>query len=749
MTSKSDLLRQVAENRDIKEFLSTVRNSSEVKSHSKYNKVLSVMRNLSNVNSDIGTVWIASDSKKFLLSGHNYLSPGFAPQNCPWYSPIVSNSSENYVWYSPSVHLGIEGNDVISIVLPIKENGNILGYAGLEIFSERFNSILEDSSLAKGVYPVILTADGTMIYSSDKEEFTQKFNLNSLTISELVMKARYSDEGTEQFFSNGNTNYLKFQRSPLTHWKILIFLDSEIALSNPHVFFLQEIILLICFSLLLIIITSAQIRTSVSDIPPMIKQINGIRSGNYTTKLNCKRTDEWGQMANAIDSLTKELQGKLNIQEKLLNYDNLTDLPNRQRVYNEIKEYICTANTNGTKFAVVFMDISNFKWINDTLGHNYGDEYLKIFATKLKEIVEPVGFIGRFGGDIFTLLIPFKEDVEEVNSLINRIKNEFQSSITVYHDELYVKFSTGIAIFPDDDYSPDLLLRDADVAINSSKEHGLGRPEYYNNSKHKQISNKAKIGQKLTNALASGELQLSYQPIIETVSKKIHGFEVLLRWDNSELGSISPEEFIPIAEETGSILSIGTWTLESACRFHKKICEEFHTDFVISINVSPQQIIQAGFVENVKRVLDITNIKPELIQLEITETVLINLFDTANSVFRQLCDLGISIALDDFGTGYSSLNYLKHFPIKCLKIDKSFVDEIFNNKKDYSITDSIISLVRNLDIKTVAEGVETEGQYNSLMSMHCDLIQGYIVSKPLNEQKTVEFIQNYNELHRL
>lgn len=745
---KTLALKQIAANNEVKNFIIEASPLSFPRAHSAFNDVNKLLTAAKDFDSDVSSVWIVSDSRKFkLANGAVYSSPEkYDIKSQEWYSTMVSEGTSNYLWYSSS-QKNADGEDIMSAVSPIIDNGNVIGYAGIDILMEKAIEIFKNIPVKDGFYPIIITDSGAIIYSSDKL-LTEKYVANTEKITKVIEDSTKSTRKITPITLNGTKNYITYQKQNLTNWNFIVIYDSLDAATGERIYFIQEIIILVCFTALMAVAISNRLTHSFKSVMKILKSITQISNGNYSVKIKSPLQDEIGQISNAIDTMSGELEEKIKIIEHYAYYDSLTGLSNRNKLIASMNEYIVNARENYSKFAVISLDIDNFKWINDTLGHNFGDEYLKIFAETLNDTIGNRGILSRFSGDEFVFVIPFQKNVAEIIELINRIKLTFSKPIKVYTDVLYVKFSLGVSIFPDDDITEDLLLRDADIAMNIAKEHEIECIEFYNNSLHKAVLNKALIAQKLTSALNNNEFYLNYQPILTATNHDIYGFEVLLRWTNSELGTTPPGEFIPVAEETGIIVPIGTWIFESACRFHKVLCERYNKDLIISINVSPQQLIQQDYVENIKRVLNITQINPALIQIEITENTLVTLFSTANDVLMDLCDLGITIALDDFGTGYSSLNYLKSFPINCLKIDKSFVDEIYNNTKDYAITDSIIDLVHTLNITTIAEGVETEGQLKSLNNMNCDMIQGFLMSKPLTEKMALEFIDKYDVTHR-
>ena len=455
-------------------------------------------------------------------------------------------------------------------------------------------------------------------------------------------------------------------------------------------------------------------------------------------------TEAQTEAARSVDDMAQSLQYKNAIIDDYVNLDTLTGLKNRVKMYEAIDDLIVSRDYSQPQFALAFIDIDNFRWINETLGHKYGDEVLKVFAQRLKSVYSR---IYRFSSDMFVALIEIKDDSSIVDRLSQEMSAQLVKPVEVYTSKLYVKCSEGVAIYPDDAQTPDALLRNADIALSRAKERGKNRLSYYSTALRKMVINKAAIAQNLTKALEKGEFYLNYQPIISTADNSIHGFEVLLRWESEELGYVPPSHFVQIAEETGDIVNIGAWIFETGCRFLKRV-NEYNKDIIMSINVSPIQMRKHDYMEHVRRVLDITKVNTANVQVEITESSLIDFMERGDNVIKEINSLGIALALDDFGTGYSSLNYLKNFPIKCLKVDKSFVDEIDRRGKDYAITGSIVDMVHGLGIKTVAEGVETIAQYNSIVNMKCDYIQGFLMSKPMDEEAALEFVKMYDIMHK-
>lgn len=411
-------------------------------------------------------------------------------------------------------------------------------------------------------------------------------------------------------------------------------------------------------------------------------------------------------------------------------YDSLTKLPNRVFFMNKLDKEIKLSSSNNTEGAVFFIDLDNFKNINDTLGHNYGDKLLIYLAEKLENLATEYDTMCRLGGDEFLILHTYTDSSEVVEYAKNLLAL-FDSVFEIDNKQMYITASIGVAIYPKDGLDSSCILKNADFAMYKAKELGKNRFALYDETMYMQLERKTSIERILRSSIENNELSIQYQPQYIAETNEIFGFEALIRLNSKELGFISPAEFIPIAEETGYITQIDLWVLKEACLQTTKWFKAGYKFKRISINVSSVDIQHADFLENVKSILQNTEIDPNIVELEITETVLMQSLDSNINKLKQLMDMGIRISLDDFGTGYSSLNYLRSIPINTLKIDKSFIDNIASSKKEESIINNIIQMAHTMDLKVVAEGVETSQQLSILKKRGCDYIQGYYFSKPL------------------
>ncbi|MGN1135769.1 MAG: EAL domain-containing protein [Oscillospiraceae bacterium] len=664
-----------------------------------------------------------------------------------WYNDLFLGNGGKCRFYLNNSASGFSENGAqILAVVPVMNEGDVIGYVGAELF----DTVLKDNIKYKtdqssGVYPVVCDKYNNIVCAPENESgFSALFAGTSKTV-EAIVSADWIEGQQYSFENEKQTNYFAGSSVDSSGWNVVVFFDGKELSGSFNRFFWQQIIILACLFVLELIATLNVIRHESKDIPEISSSIAEISAGNYNFRINSDSDNEIGLIAKSVDKLAQTLQDKNAVIDDYTNLDPTTGLQNRYRMYETINDLIISRDETRKHFALLFIDIDNFKWITETLGHRQGDEFLRIFGQRLKTALPRVY---RFSGDEFVALVEYNDDISVIDELIHKLKLDFLNPIEILNDKLYATFSVGVSIYPDDDTNADMLLRDADIAMSRAKEKGKDRVSYFNNSLHKKVLNKATIAQKLNKALENNEMFLNFQPIISVSNGDIHGFEVLLRWESDELGYVSPANFVNIAEETGAMVPIGTWIFETACRYLRQM-NEYNPDIIMSVNVSPVQMKAKDFIEKFERVIQITNVNPKNIQIEITESVFVDIMDSKNNdIINKLNDMGMAIALDDFGTGYSSLNYLKTFPIKTLKVDKSFVDEICSKRKDYQITESIIDMVRNLGIKTVVEGVETIEQYNILSEMKCDYIQGFLMSKPLSESDAMEFVIKYDELHK-
>lgn len=423
-------------------------------------------------------------------------------------------------------------------------------------------------------------------------------------------------------------------------------------------------------------------------------------------------------------------------------YDYITELPNRMLFLNSLKEAIAIAKMNCTNVIVICLDLDNFKSVNDTLGHAIGDALLIETSERLLGFINKKGTVARLSGDEFALFIENVKQESNVIPILERIKSILKEPFWINENLINLTASIGVSIYPDNGESAEELINNADTAMYRAKQSGKNGYRFFSIKMKENILRRINIELLLKKALINNEFLLYYQPQYYTETGRIRGFEALIRWNSPEIGFLNPIEFIPIAEESGLIIEIGEWVLNTASRVCKKFQKRCNCELIMAVNISPIQLKQKGFQNMVLKVIESSGLKPTNLELEVTENILIDSYDNVAHVLRSLNEHGVGIALDDFGTGYSSLSYLRKLPINLLKIDKAFIQEIGLLNPYNELTESIISLVHKLNIKTMAEGVETLEQLNYLIKAKCDLIQGFYLGKPVPEDRIGSIIES-------
>jgi diguanylate cyclase (GGDEF)-like protein len=441
--------------------------------------------------------------------------------------------------------------------------------------------------------------------------------------------------------------------------------------------------------------------------------------------------------------LNREITKNRDKLEFLAYNDTLTGLPNRKMI-NEQLELLINYGEKNNSFSLVFIDIDNFKRINDSMGHTSGDDLLIKVAKRCQEYIDNKDLFGRLGGDELSILVRRHLDDEELFQYIQSICNLFEEPFIIDDIEVRITASFGIAVWPTDALTAVELLKASDTAMYKAKETGKNNVQFYRKDMKTEILSKLEMENKMIKALKENQFFLEYQPLFDINTKKVRCFEALIRWELPEIGRISPMDFIPFAEENGFIHEIGEWVLRDVSKKIRDIKSYYKEDISIAVNISTIQLKSFNFIERLEQIIIEEDINPKDIELEITESVLIEDKYQAIEVINKLRNLGFKISMDDFGTGYSSLSYLLELPIDKLKIDKSFIDAISVGNKKNEIVGAIVEMVHSLDMEVVAEGVETEGQFRYLKKKNCDIVQGYLLGRPLNDDKMKELLLNNN-----
>ena len=453
--------------------------------------------------------------------------------------------------------------------------------------------------------------------------------------------------------------------------------------------------------------------------------------------------------AHALQSTVADVSLRKGYEERLqrqANFDEITGLPNRVLALDRLSTAVISAGRHRHRGGVLFLDLDQFKKINDTWGHATGDQLLRMAADRIRGSVRQEDTVARLGGDEFTVILPDIDSPAHVEPVIHKILNAFSNPFVLGRHEAYVTASIGVSVFPDDSEDPAALMQNADAAMYRAKEKGRNTFQYFTPELNERATERMRMEGNLMHALDRKEFILHFQPIIDVRSHRLVGAEALLRWSSADLGLLPPERFVPLAEDTSLILPVGRWILDTACRQLSRWRASGNAQMTISVNISARQLRSKDLVDVVAEALQGHSVPPQCLELEITEGCLMSDLEETRAALHALDRLGVRLALDDFGTGYSCLSYLKQLPVDTVKIDKSFVVNVSRDPGDAAVVEAIIAMAHRLGIRVIGEGVETNEQLEFIRLRGCDLAQGYFFSRPLSDEAFCAWSSDWHAL---
>lgn len=686
------------------------------------------------------------DEEGYYIVGSNDSSTGDWQE---YMDTPVSDITDTRILKSSNIN---KDDNSIEIITPIVVKDTIIGLIRANISSEFFGAFIPETGDA-----FILTNDGEYLFGSDGFLSQPKLEKSAMKVFNSSETNGYISSSSSSIKNLYGYYYLEEQ-----DWVYFVKQDNA---SQHGLVSTLPITLVITLVIILIIawqISHVLVHKYTDPIFTLKDNMAEATAGNLDLVCNIDSQDEFGElsdmfnhMMNIISTNYKQLneskkileENELELKknyahiEQLAYRDGLTGLYNRVAFMKYAYDVFHKEGSQFNKHAIFFIDLDNFKNVNDTLGHDYGDLLLKKVSSKLLSFTSGDDILARTGGDEFLIFKTNFSTIDELEKFASNLVEVSSHPFDLDGEIAHISMSIGIALFPRDGLTISELIKNADIAMYSAKNAGKNSFKFFNSYMEDDFNRRNDLADILSSVIDNNEVYLQYQPQVNVTTGKITGFEALMRIESELVGYIPPSEFIPIAEDSGVINQLGAWALIEACSFNNELIKRGFGPLKVSVNVSTTQLQDNNLINTIKSIPERTGMDLKHLEIEITESVLMNSLEHNLELINEIKSLGASIALDDFGTGYSSFNYLTQIPIDTLKIDKSFIDGICSNEKDKCIADSIISLAHKMDISVVAEGVEDVDQLKILQSQFCDTLQGYLFSRPLKSDKFIDLLE--------